>query len=154
MEAALGRIIECPVCLEVPKCIPIYRCDNGHIFCKECKKKLTRCPQCRIRLEGKRCLISEKIVREFLLKASDENSLPSSPEPEPDPDPYYSSRNREGNNDTNLVSNSSNNLWWGIGLGVAATTGIYLATSLFSSAKSTEEAKNDKDKNEQKRKEK
>ena len=68
MEAALGRIIECPVCLEVPKCIPIYRCDNGHIFCKECKKKLTRCPQCRIRLEGKRCLISEKIVREFLLK--------------------------------------------------------------------------------------
>ena len=66
MLAALGKIIECPVCLEVPKRIPIYRCDNGHISCKQCKKKLTHCPQCRIRLEGKRCLVSEKIVREFL----------------------------------------------------------------------------------------
>ena len=34
MEADLERIIQCPVCLQVPKCIPIYRCDNGHIYCK------------------------------------------------------------------------------------------------------------------------
>ena len=64
----LGKILECPVCLEVPTSTPIYRCDNGHILCKECKKKLSSCPECRIRLGNKRCLTSEKIVREIPLK--------------------------------------------------------------------------------------
>ena len=66
----LGRILECPVCLEVPTSTPIYRCDNGHILCKECRKKLTTCPECRIRLGNKRCLTSEKIVREIPLKVN------------------------------------------------------------------------------------
>ena len=66
----LGRILACPVCLEVPTSTPIYRCDNGHILCKECRKKLTTCPECRIRLGNKRCLTSEKIVREIPLKVN------------------------------------------------------------------------------------
>lgn len=66
----LGRILECPVCLEVPTSTPIYRCDNGHILCKECRKKLTTCPECRIRLGNKRCLTSEKIVREIPVKVN------------------------------------------------------------------------------------
>ena len=66
----LGRILECPVCLEVPTSTPIYRCDNGHILCKECRNKLKTCPECRIRLGNKRCLTSEKIVREIPLKVN------------------------------------------------------------------------------------
>ena len=64
----LGSILQCPVCLEVPTSPPIYRCDNGHILCKECKAKLSYCPECRMKLGDKRCLTSEKIVREILLQ--------------------------------------------------------------------------------------
>ena len=64
----LGSILQCPVCLEVPTSPPIYRCDNGHILCKECKVKLSNCPECRIKLGDKRCLTSEKIVREILFQ--------------------------------------------------------------------------------------
>ena len=61
----LARILECPVCLEAPTSPPIYRCDNGHIICKDCKKKITHCPLCQTLYDGKRCLTSENIVSEI-----------------------------------------------------------------------------------------
>ena len=64
----LARIIECPVCLEAPTSTPIYRCDNGHLICKDCKKKATHCPLCRTLYDDKRCLTSEKIVSEIHLE--------------------------------------------------------------------------------------
>jgi len=40
------RIIECPVCKEVPF-PPIYQCTTGHSICKSCKPKLKECPLCK-----------------------------------------------------------------------------------------------------------
>ena len=54
--------LECPVCLVVPKSGPIYQCRNGHLLCKECHSKMTRCPLCNILLEKLRNLLSEQLV--------------------------------------------------------------------------------------------
>ena len=64
----LKNILECPVCLVSPTSTPIYRCDNGHILCKDCRGKVKVCPECRIILGNLRCLTSEKIVIAMLPK--------------------------------------------------------------------------------------
>lgn len=61
----IKNAIECPVCLSVPRNIPIYRCKNGHILCNECENKLIKCPVCSVNLSKDRCLISEKIISEL-----------------------------------------------------------------------------------------
>ena len=40
--------LECPVCLDVSKGA-IFKCDNGHIICLRCLRKLAhkKCPTCR-----------------------------------------------------------------------------------------------------------
>ena len=40
--------LECPVCLDVWKGA-IFKCDNGHIICVRCLRKLApkKCPTCR-----------------------------------------------------------------------------------------------------------
>ena len=40
--------LECPVCLIIPREVPVPCCSAGHIICKECRKKVTSCPTCRI----------------------------------------------------------------------------------------------------------
>ena len=40
-------IMECPVCLEVPRSAPIFSCRNGHLICGTCQPKLDCCPICR-----------------------------------------------------------------------------------------------------------
>ena len=48
--AACNRIaseFECPVCLLIPREIPISACPVGHIVCKSCREKVTSCPSCR-----------------------------------------------------------------------------------------------------------
>ena len=60
--------LECPVCLEVAATSPIYKCSDDHLLCRfqklilasisnvilvtfrECRPKLTHCPQCRVAL--------------------------------------------------------------------------------------------------------
>lgn len=44
----LKKELECPVCLEVAKS-PIYKCEDDHLVCSNCKTKMSRCPVCRIR---------------------------------------------------------------------------------------------------------
>ena len=64
-EKALQRVakeMECPVCLEVPKTIPIFQCQQGHIHCKDCHPKLASCPLCRAKISEARSSIAEKIV--------------------------------------------------------------------------------------------
>ena len=61
------NILQCPVCLETPTSIPIFRCNNGHILCSVCRSHVNVCPECRIGLGDQRCLISEKIVTDKLL---------------------------------------------------------------------------------------
>merc|ERR1712059_165561 len=41
--------VECPVCLNVPKKVPIPVCPNGHVVCSECVKE--KCPTCRVKME-------------------------------------------------------------------------------------------------------
>ena len=39
--------LECPVCFEVSKAAPIFKCGDDHLICKECRPKMAECPQCR-----------------------------------------------------------------------------------------------------------
>ena len=58
----LEEELECPVCLEVAKMAPIYKCQEDHLVCRsqtlprhqerlfvfrQCRPKLEDCPQCR-----------------------------------------------------------------------------------------------------------
>ena len=40
--------LECPVCFEVSKAAPIFKCSDDHLICKECRPKVAECPQCRV----------------------------------------------------------------------------------------------------------
>lgn len=48
-NSGLLNLFKCLVCLEctIP---PIMQCIGGHIICKTCHNKLTRCPFCRVYL--------------------------------------------------------------------------------------------------------
>ena len=39
--------LECPVCLTIPREVPIPSCPAGHIICKTCKPKVQECPTCK-----------------------------------------------------------------------------------------------------------
>jgi len=55
--------LECPVCLLVPRCSPIYQCGNGHLVCKECRPRLVKCPTCQIEYtQATRSIFAEKIL--------------------------------------------------------------------------------------------
>ena len=47
LEADLSKILECPVCLSVPRSGPIPSCSSGHIVCSTCRENLSDCPVCR-----------------------------------------------------------------------------------------------------------
>jgi len=56
-------ILECPVCLEVPRSKPIFHCtSNGHLICGNCHPKLEECPKCRGPLGNCRSLILENML--------------------------------------------------------------------------------------------
>ena len=56
--------LECPVCRDVPKSLPIYQCRQGHIICNSCYPKLNNCPVCRVILSPQiRALTAEKILQ-------------------------------------------------------------------------------------------
>lgn len=58
----LKDVLECPVCLRIPRCAPIFQCERGHVVCNECHPKLVTCPVCRLPLGKTRSLISEKVL--------------------------------------------------------------------------------------------
>merc|ERR1719282_1642845 len=58
-------LLECPVCLRVPRSSPIYQCARGHVVCSECRPNVTTCPQCRDPLGNIRSLISEKMLEKL-----------------------------------------------------------------------------------------
>ena len=39
-------VIQCPVCLTIPRDVPIPQCEGGHIVCKPCSVNMTKCPTC------------------------------------------------------------------------------------------------------------
>ena len=60
-----NEVIQCPVCLSIPRTGPIYQCENGHVVCKDCHAKLVACPVCRNKTVGIRSLASEWILERF-----------------------------------------------------------------------------------------
>ena len=58
----LKDVLECPVCLKVPRQPPIYQCERGHCICAACHSKLSNCPVCRIPMGKTRSLIFEKVT--------------------------------------------------------------------------------------------
>ena len=56
-------LLECPVCMETIKSVPVYQCANGHVICNDCIEKLNNCPICRNDSELRRNLKLENIVQ-------------------------------------------------------------------------------------------
>ena len=57
-------LLECPVCMDVIKSVPVYQCANGHVICTGCIEKLNNCPICRSDSSLVRILILEVIKPE------------------------------------------------------------------------------------------
>ena len=37
----LAEMVECPVCMEIPRSSPITACKNGHLVCKKCRPQVS-----------------------------------------------------------------------------------------------------------------
>ena len=79
-DVFLRDLLECPVCMETIKSVPVYQCNNGHVICKDCIKKLNNCPICRNDSAPARSLQLEKIV-ERLEGIQPENEGPTTGKP-------------------------------------------------------------------------
>ena len=62
-EAYIRDLLDCPVCMDTIKSVPVYQCTNGHVICKDCIEKLNNCPICRNDSSLVRILKLEKIVQ-------------------------------------------------------------------------------------------
>jgi hypothetical protein len=62
-EEYIRDLLECPVCIEILKSVPVYQCANGHVICMDCIEKLNNCPICRNDSELRRNLKLENIVQ-------------------------------------------------------------------------------------------
>ena len=56
-------LLECPVCMDIIKSVPVYQCANGHVICTGCIEKLNNCPICRNDSSLVRILKLENIVQ-------------------------------------------------------------------------------------------
>ena len=56
---------ECPVCLLIPREVPIPACSVGHIVCKSCRVNMISCPTCRRRLseDGTNTIVNKLIEK-------------------------------------------------------------------------------------------
>jgi hypothetical protein len=64
----LEEALECVICLSVPPSTPIHQCDNGHLFCRNCRSRLIDCPICRKKLGIGRNLLAEKLLEKIPLR--------------------------------------------------------------------------------------
>ena len=60
------RLLECPVCFEIPKVNQIHQCENGHMVCIDCYSKMlnANCPQCQMKMFKTRFnkIVSDEIL--------------------------------------------------------------------------------------------
>ena len=80
IEEYLRELLECPVCMDTIKSVPVYQCTNGHVICKGCIEKLNNCPICRNDSTHNRNLKLENIVQR-LEGIQPENSGPTTAKP-------------------------------------------------------------------------
>ena len=79
-EEYIRDLLECPVCMDTIKSVPVYQCTNGHVICKDCIEKLNNCPICRNDSALVRILKLENIVQR-LEGIQPENKEPTTPKP-------------------------------------------------------------------------
>eukprot|EP00746_Dinoflagellata_sp_MGD_P144216 gnl/MRDRNA2_/MRDRNA2_76964_c0_seq1.p1 gnl/MRDRNA2_/MRDRNA2_76964_c0~~gnl/MRDRNA2_/MRDRNA2_76964_c0_seq1.p1 ORF type:complete len:585 (+),score=93.29 gnl/MRDRNA2_/MRDRNA2_76964_c0_seq1:98-1852(+) len=61
-KSLLVESLECTVCAVSPMQPPIQQCRNGHLLCAACRKKVLKCPTCRIEPPWSRCLTLERLA--------------------------------------------------------------------------------------------
>ena len=47
LSKVVEATLECPVCLSLPRDLPVPCCPSGHIVCRSCRSAVKRCPICR-----------------------------------------------------------------------------------------------------------
>jgi hypothetical protein len=52
--------VECPVCFELPKEVPVSVCPNGHVICRSCRRE--SCPTCRARMGPGTSLLAVTVI--------------------------------------------------------------------------------------------
>jgi len=62
MDDKMKEVMECPVCLKLPRKGPIFQCGRGHCVCSICRPKLAKCPLCEGAFIETRNLIFEKLL--------------------------------------------------------------------------------------------
>merc|ERR1712179_366571 len=60
----LKKLIECPVCLTVPRKGPVFSCPNGHLVCPKCKRE--SCPTCREVMGENKSLVATAVIEKVL----------------------------------------------------------------------------------------
>ena len=43
----ITEVLQCPVCYNLPRAVPVQSCTAGHIVCQDCKLSVGFCPICR-----------------------------------------------------------------------------------------------------------
>ena len=54
--------MECPVCLTIPRSLPIPCCPAGHILCRSCRARVLHCPTCRRQLEDNTSSLAATLI--------------------------------------------------------------------------------------------
>ena len=80
-EEYIKDLLECPVCLDTMKTVPVYQCTNGHVICKDCIVKLDNCPICRNDSLLVRSLKLEEIVQRLEGGCQPKNEEPTTANP-------------------------------------------------------------------------
>ena len=68
LMAELRGMVECPVCLLLPKARPVPMCPNGHHVCVPCRERLAleervvRCPTCKVPLGVASSLLAARVM--------------------------------------------------------------------------------------------
>jgi len=50
LRRELESEVECPVCYNIPRTLPVPCCPAGHITCSRCRSRVVHCPTCRRQL--------------------------------------------------------------------------------------------------------
>lgn len=62
------KILECPICYEVPLTTPILVCQSGHSICSDCRKRVSQCGLCAKKFTHTRNYVAEALIENSYFK--------------------------------------------------------------------------------------